>query len=191
MSADALNAALASPLYSGGRRALLLVLAWRANDLYGHCFWMSKSAMARQAGLTAKSVQRYLREFEAAGIIVLAGEEPGKNRTYHFMVAALQGGDAQTPRKKERHIKKRERHSSAPGAAPRTPNGAAPRPTFNKVTMRLPSVDDVRPAETTTFTKALAELDRTGRFASKTEAARHLMDLPSDEVDALAQGTAP
>ena len=205
MSADALNAALASPLYSGGRRALLLVLAWRANDAYGHCFWMSKSAMARQAGLTAKSVQRYLREFEAAGIIVLAGEEPGKNRTYHFMVAALQGGDAQTPgggtptphggdaqtpRKKERHIKKRERHSSAPGAAPRTPNGAAPRPTFNKVTMRLPSVDDVRPAETS-FTKALAELDRTGRFASKTEAARHLMDLPSDEVDALAQGTAP
>ena len=209
MSADALNAALAYPLYSGGRRALLLVLAWRANDAYGHCIWMSKTALGKQAGLNPRLVQRYLREFESDGIIALAGAEDGRPNTYHFNTSALERGGARTPPtggartppvgrtdpptggartplKKERHEKKLERK----GAAPRTPNGAAPRPAFNKVTMRLPSVEDVRPAETT-FTKALAELDRTGRFASKTEAARHLMDLSSEEIENLAKRTEP
>ena len=201
MSAEALNAALKFPRYSGGRRALLLVLAWRANDTRGHCIWMSKNELGKQAGLSARAVQRYLREFEADGIIALVGTEKGMANTYHFNVAALLGGEPQTPPRgepqtpkggsthptagepqtplnKERHKKNTDRH-------------IAPRPNFGGVKIRLPSVDDVRPAETTTFTKALAELDRTGRFASKTEAARHLMDLPSDEVDALAQGTAP
>ena len=89
MSADALNAALASPLYSGGRRALLLVLAWRANDTRGHCVWMSKRTMGREAGLDPSNVRRYLREFERDGILQPVGEVIGQSKTYHFNVGAL------------------------------------------------------------------------------------------------------
>ena len=214
MSAAALNAALACPLYSGGRRALLLVLAWRANDERGHCVWMSKRTMGREAGLHPNNVRLYLREFERDGILQPVGEVIGQSKTYHFNVGALpapvehqqiprayvpKGGNAGVPPTGNADVPQGERRRAPTGNAgvplkkkdnekKTERKGSGARPDFRGVVPRLPNAKDARPARTA-FNKAVDLLERHSGF-SRQDAARHLMDLSSDEIDNLLKGQA-
>ena len=56
---------------------------------------MTKSVLGKQAALAPRVVQRYLREFEALGVIRRVGEKSGTARTYFFDIKVVEGGDPQ------------------------------------------------------------------------------------------------
>jgi DNA-binding transcriptional ArsR family regulator len=75
-----------------GRLLLLLALADAAND-EGVC-WPSVTTLARKCRTSDRTVQRHLRDLEAAGLLAIV-ERPGTSQLYRIDLDALRAGGCQ------------------------------------------------------------------------------------------------
>jgi len=106
------------------RKLLLARLAEAANKA-GHGVWLSVSTMAHETGLTRRGVQKMLRDFEAAGILVRDAAAPtaGRGHAYTYTIDLAKAPKLMpaSAEKANREAVKREPRS--PLSAPEKANG--------------------------------------------------------------------